>query len=841
MAVVCRAAPGRAEGTEEESRAPEPGGNVEEIVVTGTYEEETLAQTRFSASVIDVLGAEDFSLTGDSGVVDALARISGVTVVDDKFIYVRGLGERYSTTLFNNSLLPSPDPARRVVPLDLFPSGVMKQLAIQKTYAPYLPADFSGGALQMTTREIPVHRELTLNLSTEYNSEASFRTTRWVGGDSMDWTGFEGGFRDRPAIIDELSVDGRLPPPALLTPEQIETLGRSLDRSFDLDEDMQILPNLGLTGSYGDSRETPTGYAGWLLGVRYGNEWTHIRENRRTSQLLPGGGTEVRDDFTQLRTENSITYATLATAELGLFDSQILKGTLFYTRETEKRYIEDDGFLRENGRTVARTTLEWEERSLWTMQLNGEHYLREVADLGMDWGVTYSTSERIKPDTRFYEYEQTILGDFVFADERAGNLRQWEDLTDEAWDVYFDTDLPVAVTDDLFTTFQTGIKWFRKDRDSELRKLRYNGAFQSNNDFNRVRRQDIEGVFADENIGRRKWELEESTQFTDSYTASEEIRAVYLQADSDIGEDWRLMFGARYEESAQETETRAVSGGNPVVANLEEGYVLPAVTLTWNVRENHQLRAAWSQTINRPDIREISPAPYLDPETRFEYIGNTGLEIAEIDNYDLRWEWYMREQDNIQLAVFYKEIAKPIEETLLLKGSSVQRTYQNAVGAELYGAEFAIRQGLGFLGNLGRDFFYKLNGTWISSEVQVDPDAINQTNASRSLQGQSDWVVNAQLTYENLLWDSQFTLAFNMFGERIFDVGVNGLDDSYEQPVPLLDFNYRQGFEFLGAPMTLQIKLRNLLDPTYEITRGEIVEREYNAGRNFSISIEREF
>ncbi len=125
--------------------------------------------------------------------------------------------------------------------------------------------------------------------------------------------------------------------------------------------------------------------------------------------------------------------------------------------------------------------------------------------------------------------------------------------------------------------------------------------------------------------------------------------------------------------------------------------------------------------------------------------------------------------------------------------------------------------------------------------MQVDPDAINQTNASRSLQGQSDWVVNAQLTYENLLWDSQFTLAFNMFGERIFDVGVNGLDDSYEQPVPLLDFNYRQGFEFLGAPMTLQIKLRNLLDPTYEITRGEIVEREYNAGRNFSISIEREF
>lgn len=825
----------------QKNEAPSRKPDLEEIVVSETYEEATLEQTRFSESVIDILGSEDFAVTGDSNVVDALARISGVTVVDNKFVYVRGLGERYSTTLFNNALLPSPDPARRVVPLDLFPSGVMKQLAIQKTYSPNLPGDFSGGVVSMTAREVPAQRELKLSLSTSYNSEATFRSANWVGGDNLDWTGFEGGFRDLPSLVNDLSIDGRLPPTALLTPEQIESLGKSLDRSFDLDDDMTIRPDFGLNATYGDSRETPSGYAGWLVGLRAGNRWTHIRENRRTSQLLPGGGTEVRDDFSQVRTENNITYSALASGELGFGPYHWLQANLFYTRVTDKRFIEDKGFLRENGRTVERTTLEWEERALWTLQLAGNHYLRNWADLAVDWGATFANAERIKPDTRFYEYEQTVLGDFVFADERSGNLRQWEDLSDDAWDLFVNADLPVAFHRSLFTTFKTGLKFFRKDRDSSLRKLRYNAAFQSANDFNRVRRQDIEGVFSNDNIGRRKWELEESTQFTDSYTASEEIRAVYLQADNEIGDSLRLLLGARYEESEQGTATRAVSGGSPVVSNLTGGFLLPAITATWSFRENHQLRLAWSQTINRPDIREISPAPYLDPETRFEYIGNPDIQIAEIDNYDLRWEWYFRAQDSLQLALFYKEIAQPIEETLLLKGSSVQRTYQNAEGAELYGLEFALQQDLGFLGNLARDFSYKLNGTLISSDVAVDPDAINQTNASRSLQGQSDWVVNGQLVYDNLVLDSQLSLAFNMFGERIFDVGVNGLDDSFEQSVPILDFNYRQGFELMGAPMNAQFKIRNILDPSYEITRGEVVEREFNRGRTFQLMIEREF
>ncbi|HET9061649.1 MAG TPA: TonB-dependent receptor, partial [Candidatus Binatia bacterium] len=228
---------------------------VEQLVVTGRYVRRTVDQSRYSDSVLDVLSAQDFSVTADSDVADALARVTGVTVVDDKYVYVRGLGERYSSTLFNGALLPSPEPSRRVVPLDLFPSGVMEQLSVQKTYSPYLPADFSGGSLQMTTRAIPVERELNVSVSTELNTETTFRRVVWAEGDSSDWTGFSGGQRGLPGAVEDASVDGRLPGTGVLTDEQLESIGRSFNRNYDTD-DITIPPNFGLDASYSDSRKT---------------------------------------------------------------------------------------------------------------------------------------------------------------------------------------------------------------------------------------------------------------------------------------------------------------------------------------------------------------------------------------------------------------------------------------------------------------------------------------------------------------------------------------------------------------------------------------------------------
>jgi len=818
---------------------------VEQLVVTGRYVRRTVDQARYSDSVLDVLSAQDFSVTADSNVADALARVTGVTVVDDKYVYVRGLGERYSSTLFNGALLPSPEPSRRVVPLDLFPSGVMEQLSVQKTYSPYLPADFSGGSLQMTTRAIPVEREFNLSVSTEYNTETTFRRAVWAEGDSMDWTGFSGGQRGLPGAVEDASVNGRLPGTGVLTDEQLESIGRSFNRNYDTD-DITIPPNFGLDASYSDSLKTAhAGSFGWLLGGRYKNDWQFTREKRRTSQkAVDGSGNVVGivgDNFQEDETENTMGYAGLASAEWKIDPRQLLRATLFATRITDKRFInaDDPGFLAENARFVDRTTEEWEERQLWSVQLFGDHELRRLRDLSLDWGVTYSEASRDKPNTRFYEYELSDSGDYLFSRQPAGNYQQWERLDDEVWDLNFNVGLPLSVRPELKLTPKIGFKYFDKTRNSELRKFRFNPRFQGS-DFDDIATGGPGEVFDDDNIGRDGFQIEESTANTDAYDASETITAFYAQAEAELWKDWRLMAGLRYEDSDQETETKAVSGGAAVSSDLKKEYILPATTLTWQFRDDMQLRAGYSKTINRPDLRELSPAPYLDPEDRYEYVGNPQLQIAEIDNYDLRWEWYYGGLNNLQIAGFYKDFKDPIEINLIpITNSTYRRSYKNAESAELYGIELSVRQGLDILSDWTRDFYVVVNGAWMDSEV-VDPDGI-QTNTKRPLQGQSDWVINWQITYENLVRDMQATLAFNAAGDRLADIGPQGLDDAVEETVPVLDFIYKQGFELWNQPLSFRLRAQNLIDPAYKETRGNVTEREYRQGRSFDFSIEWEF
>jgi len=260
-------------GQQEEFMVPlPPVEGIEDIVVSAKYVAGSVEQTQFSESVLDVLGSADFRLTGDSSVISAMARVTGVTIVDDKFVYVRGLGERYSSTLFNSAMLPSPDPARRVVPLDLFPSGVMEQLAVQKTWAPYLPADFSGGSLQMKARSVSDEPEAKATISVEYNTETTGRRVPWYKGDSADWTGFEGGRRGFPGELESLSQDGRLPPPGLLSDEDLRAAGLSLDNSYETSNPIAP-PNITVEYADGNSVDTRAGRFGWLAGVRYTNDW----------------------------------------------------------------------------------------------------------------------------------------------------------------------------------------------------------------------------------------------------------------------------------------------------------------------------------------------------------------------------------------------------------------------------------------------------------------------------------------------------------------------------------------------------------------------------------------
>ena len=818
-------------------------GAMEEIVVTGAYRPNAVTRSRDSESVVDVLSSDDFAITGDSTAVDALARVPGLTVINSKYVYVRGLGERYSNTLLNGAPLPSPDPTRRVIPMDMFPTGALDNVDIQKTYSPRLPGDFSGGMVAMETRGAPAERVMQLSVGIGGNSQATGDTGLHFAGGGRDWLGMDDGTRKLPAELNRITENGARSL-NLVSDEERAMAGHSLNRSYAT-ELREIEPGVSISGRWGGGRQLGGGDLGFLLSARYSNDWAYRDEERRTFGLS-GVGDELStlDEGTQSRTKNTIDLSLLGNAEWDVNAGTFLRSTTFVTRRTDRTFLREFDFYSENDIHVADTTLEFVERQLFSQQFAGEHYLEAARALVIDWTVTWSVATREEPDTLFYRYERfDEAGNlYAFSDTGQSNERSWENLEDEAINYAVNLSLPIQFGGDSDGEIAFGLGWLDKKRDSYFRRFRFLTDFSRNNLRSQLG-QSPDLIFADESIAEDLWELQETTQPTDNYNAGHNLAAAYLMADLNLGMSWRWMFGARYEDSTQDVTTfELIDPTRRNTRELSEAALLPAMTITWlpGGGESQQIRLGYSRTLNRPDLKELSAAPYIDPEERYTVVGNPDLMVASIDNIDLRWEYYFDNVSNIQLALFHKRFQDPIERVIRLGAGGI-RTFANAESATLRGVEMQLRTGLGPLADALRDFEFRLNAAFVGSTVDIGQAGAQQTSTERRLEGQSPWVANVQFSYDNPDRDLQAALLFNMAGERIVDVGTQGLPDSYEQPVARLDFNYRQAVDFRGMPLTLQVKIRNLLDDDYEVLRGGRAERLYTRGRSISISVDLQF
>lgn len=816
---------------------------MEEIVVLGAYRPTALTRSRDSESVVDVLSSEDFAITGDSTAVDALARVPGLTVVNSKYVYVRGLGERYSNTVFNGSPLPSPDPTRRVIPMDMFPTGALENVDIQKTYSPNLPGDFSGGMVAMATRGAPAERVLELSVGIGGNSQATGDQGLDFEGGDRDWLGMDDGTRDLPAELNRITDNGAVSL-NLVSDEERAAAGRSLNRTFDT-ELQEIDPGVSISGRWGGGTEVGGGDLGFLLSARYSNDWSYRDEERRTFGLSGASDDlSVLDEGAQSRTQNTLDLSLLGNVEWDVNASTFLRSTTFVTRRTDRTFLREFDFFSENDIHVADTTLEFVERQLLSQQVAGEHFFESLRALAADWSLTWSVATREEPDTLFYRFERFNEAENLYAlsDTGQSNERSWEDLEDEALNYALNLSLPIEFGADSDGEISVGLSYLDKERDSYFRRFRFLTDFSRNNLRTQLG-QTPDLIFADELIAEDLWELQETTQPTDNYAASHSLSAAYAMADLNLGMSWRWMFGARFEDSTQDVTTfELIDPTRRSVRELAESSLLPATTLTWlpGGGETQQIRLGYSRTLNRPDLKELSEAPYIDPEERYTVVGNPDLQVASIDNLDLRWEYFFDNVNSVQVAAFHKKFEDPIERVIRLGAGGI-RTFANAESATLQGVEVQLRAELGLISDALQDFEFRLNAALVDSEVDIGSAGAQQTSTERELEGQSPWVANVQFSYDNPDLDLQAALLFNMAGERIVDVGTQGLPDSYEQPVARLDFNYRQAVDLFGLPLRIQLKIRNILDEDYEVLRGSSVERLYTRGRSVSLSVDVQF
>jgi len=813
------------------------GVELPEFVVLEPFIEGSLAsfveERRTSSAVTDILGAEQISRAGDSDAAGALKRVTGLTLVDGKFVYVRGLGERYSSTLLNGAQVPSPDPTRRVVPLDLFPTEVLQGIVVQKTYTADMPGEFGGGTIQLRTRGVPEEFFFRTSLTVGYvDGTTGAEGLRYAGG-QRDWTGEDGGARSASSVFG----NERLP----LDPTELQSAGRELAALGYAARTDTLIPNgslgigIGDDFRFGDSDIS----LGYVAAVRYAHSWDDRTETRRSyslfqDRLLPA------EDFERRSTERAIDSSVFGVLGLRVGEHHSLDLTLTRLRQTTDEVQIDEGVLG-SGNVDRVTTLEWIENGLDTAQFAGQHSFPELGGFLLNWQATDASASRFSPNTRSNRFifdEQ--LGQFVF---ESFNQQRFEVLDDQATDYSLDLRKAFKIADAVDLSVQMGFSQMQRDRLSSIRRFRFSGRRPQGAIF------DFEELLRPENIGPNGLRLEEGTLSSDAYTASQKLDGRFLMIDASWRE-LRLNLGMRREDMLQTVTTVRPFDPNatPVVGVLNNSDALPAGALTWSYSEKAQLRLGFSTTLSRPDIREQSPANFVDPLLDVRVQGNPELVQAEIENADLRWEYYFSNLESFSVALFSKKFTNPIE-LISTPASGELLAIDNADSATNIGIEFDVYKSLDFVGRLDflprffkslpwQDVYFGANYARIDSEIDLGDPGI-QTNTVRPLQGQSKYVGNASVSYLHPEGRTEAQLSWNVFGERISRVGVNGLPDVYEQPFNQVDLTLSQALPWEG--LSVKLRLRNLLDPEARFEQGDEPTRAYRKGREAALSVEWKF
>ncbi len=800
-----------------------------------------------SASVSEVLGAEQMSRAGDSDAGSALARVTGLTLVGGEFIFVRGLGERYSATLLNRASVPSPDPSRKVVPMSLFPTGVIESIRVQKSYSPDMPGEFGGGSVDIRTNSIPDENFFNISLSGGFLQGTTGKKGLTYQGGSNDWLGRDDGTRALPGIVAD-AVAGDVPlieatvfNPVGFTAEELEAFGDAFPVIYDIKE-KENQPDHGLTLEGGMKGQWGDWSAGFLSAASWSQSWANREEVRRQFNIGEGE-LQLRDEYDLTRTERTVEGNLFLTAGLNFQDNHEISWTSMLLRQTVDDTRKQVGFDQDTGGIVDTTTLEYEERDLLAHQIEGRHTFPMLSDFTLRWDASDARARRLSPDTRIYLFEEDRRSPtgLVFSRRTDNNFRNYGDLSDEVMEYGADIELPLTFGP-ANLTLSAGWRELDRDRDSDLRRFKFGGIQRFPLDF---RFQDsLELIINPDTISPDGLVIRESTRATDNSFALLDIEAFYGMVDLLLWERVRLAGGVRVEDWSQSAVTFDLFNpdGDPISANLKAKDTLPSASVTVYLTERQQIIASYGETIIRPDLRELSPAEFTDPVLDAPVIGNPDLLPSGLVHYDLRYDFSPTPTELVSLGVFYKEITDPIE-LIILPSEALLVTFANADGAENYGVEFEVRKNLGFLNRwlfttpLWDRLTIAGNASWIESKIEISEQGILTTN-SRALQGQSPYVLNGQISYIHEEGGPEATLLYNVAGKRISEVGVLGQPDKYAQPFEQLDFTLAWP---IGERAKFKFKAQNLLDSTFEIKQGSETTQIYQKGRKFSVGLDIRF
>ena len=844
--------------------APKVQGSIEDV----------MQEEKKSSAVTNILGSEEMSKKGDSDAASALKRVTGVTLIGGRSIYVRGLGDRYSNIEMNSMPLPSPDPTKRVVPLDIFPSGVISSMKVQKSGTADIPASFGGGYVDIRTKESASDDYIKINLGLKGNSNTGKSVIDYDGSDD-DWTGFDDGYRDIDQELLDLTevIVGQKPVSFTTRYFLKEDLSKFIqnyvgDRKYNLtNESLPLGGNVGIEVSKhydidDENRITIFGNYG------YKQEHTYREEDiaKYDVSLVTG-------KLNDIPSNTGIAYRSLSEyAHSGIFnigysfaDVFNIKYTKLYTHNALKGTKLAVGEFGSNQDEIFYYyDLEWEERTLETDQINGDLDY-EIFDKKsiLSFGYEYATAKLRQPNNFRYIYvddDGIDIGEDAYLQKTSNQFAKKLKSDDEVDAFYLKNKLFI----DLFSKedyIDFGYSSSNKKRTSTIQSfgIKINGDETEFTD-------DIDTIY-DEFVrpdiwyDDRRFTLENYTQARNYFDANVDESDLYLSAFVKPIEKMDVLVGVRQVDVEQTTTsyylyTRREHPGedyDPSKDNTYQKYdrvlelneFFPSASLKYKFDENDSIDIAYAKTYIMPDLREASSGIYSHPYEIADIRGNPDLEHTIINSYDIRYSHYFSATENIKLGLFYKKLDNPIEDTQLPTSSLPIYSFQNSEKAEMYGIEVDGRKGLDFLSTYLTNFYLSGNYTYTDSEVTLseEQEEILSTN-KRQLQGLSQHVFNLVFSYEKS--DRSVTLAYNKMGERIRKLGMKDdggtivNPDSMENPAAVMDLVW---IEKYNNGLNLKMKLGNLLDgETVWFQQDEDhATKKYKKGRDYSFSVSYKF
>lgn len=843
-----------------------------------------LALQRSASGIQDGVSAQQISRTGSTNAADAIRQLPAAVIQDGRFIVVRGLGDRYSISQLNGVTLPGTDPYRNSSSLDLIPGQIIESITSAKTFTPDMPGNFSGGLINIDTKSIPDKFNMSIGVSTSYNSASSL-INNFAGhaeGGKLDWLGFDDGSRDQPSLL--LDPDNRylLSSSTYLSARQndqeairnvFHESSRGLSNTFVPEYGSTPL-NVGFNFALGHRFPLFGRDFGFTFALNYSTNYQHY-ENGVVSTFI-NTNTDFLFPYQQLTESKSVqnpALGSLLNLSYKLSDHHILSGNIIFNNDAEIIARAQSGqYLGQVSNSLAQfKTLsnEFIQRQMTNYQLSGKHNFPKANQLQVEWNGTVTNSFQHEPDLRYFAYStvtenpgggEMLTSYYMNNSEYAFPYHFFRKLTDEMYEGKLDVSMPIFTQRELTYPDEIKVGGLFSHATRNFEEYRYqlnNSGVPSSLNFTSFE-GDFDAFWNESNFGIidtlfypdgtvqryvTGYHYVNQINARNFYTGSQDITAGYAMLTYNLTRKLRAIGGVRMES----TKMEVISADTTLPAgNINLTDFLYSLNLVWSLSENSNLRAAITQTLARPNLRELAPFVQFDTKNGFFNVGNPALRRTLINNYDLRYEIYPAAGELIAVSAFYKEFNDPIIRAFNPRATIPELSFINVDKAIVLGAEVEFRKALGFIHHAMRNFYFNTNLALIHSSYDIPASEIESSRnidpeydqTTRPFQGQAPFIINAILSYNHPESGTEISLSYNLSGKKLYNISLFATPDVYEQPVSMLNLKASKRF---AKQYQVSVYARNLLNADNQKTLSfhgkEYIAESSLIGRTFGVSL----